>query len=139
MAPKGKINADVKTVVEQHNKSFGAQDLKGVMDTYASSPEVVLMGTGPGEVYVGDEAIGGAYGQFFNRFDANTLNFSYDWALAASTGNFAWFAVTTTISGAVKGEKKERVFNMSGTLEKLKGKWRFLGVHFSRLGAEQQQ
>ncbi len=139
MAPKGKINADVKTVVEQHNKAFGAQDIKGVMDTYASSPDVMLMGTGPGEVYVGDEAIGGAYDQFFNRFDANTLKFSYDGALAASTGNFAWFAVTTTISGAVKGEKKERVFNMSGTLEKVKGKWRFLGVHFSRLGAEQQQ
>lgn len=139
MALKSKIDAEVKAVVEQHNKALSAQDIKGVMDTYASGLDVVLMGTGPGEIYVGDEAIGGAYDQFFGRFDANTLNFSYDWALAASTGNFAWFAVTTTIGGTVKNEKRERALNMSGTLQKVKGKWRFVGMHFSRLGAEQQQ
>lgn len=132
-----KVNADVKAVLEQHNKAFGAHDIKGVMEMYASSPDVVLMGTGPGEVYVGDEAIGGAYDQFFNRFDANTLTFKYDWSLAASRGNFAWFAVSTTIEGTLKNEKKERVLNMSGTLEKVKGNWRIVSMHFSRLGAEQ--
>lgn len=133
------VNADVKAVVEQHNKAFNAQDLKGVMDTYASGPNVVLMGTGPGESYVGEEAIGGAYNQFFNRFDANTLSFKYDWGLAASRGNFAWFAVTTNMEGMAKNERKERAFNMSGTLEKVRGKWRIVSMHFSRLGAEQQQ
>jgi hypothetical protein len=39
----------------------------------------------------------------------------------------------------VKNEKKERVFNMSGALENVKGKWRMVSLHFSRLGAEQQQ
>jgi ketosteroid isomerase-like protein len=139
MAQKNKVNADVKAVVEQHYKALSAQDLKGVMDTYSFSPDVVLMGTGPGEVYVGDEAIGGAYDQIFGRFEPATLTFVYDWALAASMGNFAWFAVTVTIAGTVKNEKRERVLNMSGALEKMKGKWRFVGVHFSRLGAEQQQ
>lgn len=131
-----KVNADVKALVEQHNKAFSAHDIKGVMEMYASRPDVVLMGTGPGEVYVGDEAIGGAYDQFFNRFDANTLTFKYDWGPAASRGNFAWFAVSTTIEGTLKNEKKERVLNMSGTLEKVKGKWRIVSMHFSRLGAE---
>jgi ketosteroid isomerase-like protein len=131
-----KVNADVKALLEQHNKAFSAHDIKGVMEMYASSPDVVLMGTGPGEVYVGDEAIGGAYDQFFNRFDANTLTFQYDWGSAASRGNFAWFAVSTTIEGTLKNEKKERVLNMSGTLEKVKGKWRLVHMHFSRLGAE---
>jgi len=133
-----KIMGDVKAVLERHNKAFNDQDLKGVMTIYASDPNTVLMGTGPGEAYVGDEAIGGAYDQFFSRFDAKTLEFSYDWILAASMGNFAWFAVTTTIAGTVKTEKRERVFNMTGTLMKEKGKWRILGMHFSRLGAEQQ-
>ncbi len=131
-----KVTADVKALLEQHNKSFSAHDIKGVMEMYASSPDVVLMGTGPGEVYVGDEAIGGAYDQFFNRFDPNSLTFQYDWSLAASRGNFAWFAVSTTIEGTLKNEKKERVLNMSGTLEKVKGKWRIVSMHFSRLGAE---
>jgi ketosteroid isomerase-like protein len=133
-----KIMAEVKTVMEQHNKAFNAQDLKGVMTIYASDPSTVLMGTGPGEAYVGDEAIGGAYNQLFTRFEPNTLSFKYDWVSAGSKGNLAWFAVTTTMEGTVNKEKKERTFNMSGTLLKKKGKWRILSMHFSRLGAEQQ-
>jgi ketosteroid isomerase-like protein len=133
-----KIMGEVKAVMEQHNKSFNAQDLKGVMTTYSANPNTVLMGTGPGEAYVGDEAIGGAYNQFFARFEANSLSFKYDWICAGSMGNVAWFAVTTTMEGTVNKEKKERAFNMSGTLLKEKGKWRILSMHFSRLGAEQQ-
>jgi uncharacterized protein (TIGR02246 family) len=133
-----KVMAEVKAVMEQHNQAFNAQDLKGVMTLYASDPNTVLMGTGPGEAYVGDEAIGGAYNQLFTRFDANTLSFKYDWIAAGSKGNLAWFAVTTTMEGTVNKEKRERAFNMSGTVLKEKGKWRILSMHFSRLGAEQQ-
>jgi ketosteroid isomerase-like protein len=133
-----KIMGEVKAVMEQHNKAFNAQDLKGVMTTYSANANTVLMGTGPGEAYVGDEAIGGAYNQFFARFEANALSFKYDWICAGSMGNVAWFAVTTTMEGTVNKEKKERAFNMSGTLLKEKGKWRILSMHFSRLGAEQQ-
>jgi ketosteroid isomerase-like protein len=133
-----KIMAAVKTVMEQHNQALKAQDLKGVMTTYASDPNTVLMGTGPGEAYVGDEAIGGAYDQLFTRFEANTLSIKNDWIAAGSQGNLAWFAVTTTLEGTMNKEKKERAFNMSGTLLKEKGKWRILSLHFSRLGAEEQ-
>lgn len=133
-----KIMGDVKAVIEQHNKAFNAQDLKGVMSTYATDPNTVLMGTGPGEAYAGDEAIGGAYNQLFTRFEPNSLNFNYDWVCTGSSGNAAWFAVATTIEGTVKNEKKERIFNVSGTLRKEKGKWRIVSMHFSRLGAEQQ-
>jgi ketosteroid isomerase-like protein len=133
-----KIMAAVKTVMEQHSQAFNAQDLKGVMTLYASNPNTVLMGTGPGEAYVGDEAIGGAYDQLFTRFEANTVSSKYDWIAVGSKGNFAWFAVTTTMETTVNKEKKERAFNMSGTLLKEKGKWLILIMHFSRLGAEEQ-
>ena len=131
-----KIMPDVKTVMEQHNKAFNAHDLKGVMTLYASDPNAILMGTGPGEAYVGDEAIGGAYNEFFKRFDANTLSFKYSWLCAGAAGDVAWFAVTTTFEGTLDKEKKERLLNMTGTLRKEKGKWRFVSMHFSRLGAE---
>lgn len=133
-----KIMAEVKAVVEQHFKAFSAHDLKGVMDTYASDATTVLMGTGPGEAFVGEEAIGGAYSQFFTRFKANTINCKYDWICVGSTDNVVWFALTTTMEATVNNEKKEKAFNMSGTLLKEKGQWRFVSLHFSRLGAEQK-
>jgi len=70
---------------------------------------------------------------------AEFITFKYDWIAVGSRGTVAWFAVTTTIEGVVNNEKKERVFNMSGALEKVKGKWRIVSLHFSRLGAEQQK
>ncbi len=131
------VDADVKSLVELHNKAFNAQDLKGIMETYAPVPEIVLMGTGPGETYLGEEAIGSAYNQFFTKFDANTLDFKYDWIAIGSSGDMAWFAVTTHIESTLKNQKKEREFNMSGTLMKVRGKWRIVSLHFSRLGVEE--
>ena len=130
--------AQIQAVLQEHNKAFNAQDLKGVMSTYSSDPDCVLMGTGPGEAYVGDEAIGAAYDQFFTKFEAGSLTFKPEWITAAARGNLAWFAVTTTVEGVLKQEKKERAFNMTGTLRKEKGKWRIISLHLSRLGAEQQ-
>lgn len=127
----------IKALLEQHNQALSAQDLKGIMETYAADPNIVLMGTGPGEVYVGEEAIGGAYNQFFSRFEAKTLTYSTDVAASAIKGSTAWFAATVRIEGIVNNEKKERLFNMSGTLTNVKGKWRIACLHFSRLGAEQ--
>lgn len=135
---ESKAMAEVKAVIEKHNQAFNMQDLKGVMTLYASDSNTVLMGTGPGETYVGDEGISGAYNQFFNRFKPGMLSFKYDWVAAGSKGSFAWFAVTTTMSGTVNNEHKERAFNMSGLLQKEKGKWRIVNMHFSRLGAEEQ-
>jgi uncharacterized protein (TIGR02246 family) len=133
-----KTTAEIKTVIEQHNQALNTHDLKGLMTLYASDPNTVLMGTGPGEAYVGDEGISGAYNQFFNRFKPGMLSFKYDWVAVGSKGDFAWFAVTTTMSGTVNNEQKERAFNLSGLLRKQKGKWRIVSMHFSRLGAEEQ-
>ncbi len=133
------MNAEIKALIEKHFKLFNAQDLKGVMDTYASDQNIVLMGTGPGENYLGEEAIGGAYDQFFNRFDPGSLTYKYDWITIGTKGNSAWLALTMNVEGTLKQQKGERVFNMSGFLEKIKGKWQIVSMHFSRLGAEQQQ
>ncbi len=132
-----KVANEVKALLEQHNQALSAHDLKGIMDTYAPDPNIVLMGTGPGESYVGEEAIGGAYNQFFSRFEPKTLTYSADVAASGVKGSTAWFAATVRIEGIVNNEKKERTFNMSGTLTKGKGKWRIVCLHFSRLGAEQ--
>jgi ketosteroid isomerase-like protein len=133
-----KITAEVKSVIEQHNMALNTQNIKGIMSIYSSNPSTVLMGTGPGETYVGEEGLSGAYNQIFNRFKADTLSFKYDWVATGSKGDIAWFAVTTTMSGVVNNEQKERAFNMSGLLQKEKGKWRIVSMHFSRLGAEEQ-
>ncbi len=129
-----KVVAEVKALLQQYDKAFSAQDLKGVMETYASGPDIFLMGTGPGECYFGKEGIEGAHSQFFTRFDAGTLSVNYAWIHAGSKGDVAWFFAEAQAKGKVKNEEKKMEFNLSGTLEKHGGKWRFAAMHFSRLG-----
>jgi len=129
-----KLAGQVTALLEQHDAAFSAQDVKGVMKTYVSGPEIFLMGTGPGEIYRGKEGVEGAYNQFFTKFDKGTVGCTYKWVSAGSRADWAWFAAEGTITGKIKGETKEIGVNYSGTLQKHKGKWHFLAMHFSRLG-----
>ncbi len=127
------VNAAVKALVEQHNEALGAQDLKGVMETYASAQNIILIGTLSSDIYVGGEAVSGAYAQLFKKITAKTLSFKYNWVSVGSRGDVAWFAVTINIhiEDMLTNEKSERNYNMSGIMEKVKGKWVFVSTHFS--------
>ena len=129
-----RLVGQVIALLEQHDAAFAAQDVTGVMKTYVAGPEIFLMGTGPGEIYRGKEGIEGAYSQFFNKFDKGSVGFTYNWVSAGSRGDWAWFATECMIKGKIKDEMKEIGINLSGTLQKHKGKWRILAMHFSRLG-----
>lgn len=136
-AATGLLN-EVTTLLKQHDAAFAAQDIQGVIKTYISGPQIFLMGTGPGEIYRGTEGVEGAYNQFFTKFDKGTVDFTYHWLSAGSKDDIAWFAAEYTIKGKVKDEVKEIGFNVSGTLQKQKGKWRILAMHFSRLGVAEE-
>jgi ketosteroid isomerase-like protein len=129
-ALQGKVTA----LLEKHDAAVAAQDVKGVMKTYVAGPQTFLMGTGPGEIYRGKEGIEGAYNQFFTRFAKGSLSFTYQWVSAGSRGDMAWFAAEGTAKGKVKDDVKEVGYNVSGTLQKQKGEWRFIAMHVSRLG-----
>lgn len=138
-----KLVGQVTALLGQHDAALAAQDLKGVIKTYVSGDQIFLMGTGPGEIYRGKEGIEGAYSQFFTKFEKGTAGFTYHWVSAGARCDLAWFAAEYTIKGKVKDEMKEVAINVSGTLQKQKGKWRILAMHFSRLGVaaepDQQQ
>jgi ketosteroid isomerase-like protein len=131
-----KLTGQVTALLKQHDAAFSAQDVRGVMKTYITGPEIFLMGTGPGEMYRTSEGVEGAYKQFFTRFDKGSLISAYDGVSAGSHGDMAWFAAEWLVKGKVKGEAKEVKFNVSGTLLKKKGEWRLVAMHFSRLGVK---
>lgn len=124
----------VTALLKRHDAAFAAQDLKEVMETYISGPQIFLMGTGPGEMYREPEGVEAAYSTFFTKFEKGTVGFNYNWVSAGSMGDLAWFAAEYTIKGKVKDEMKEVGFNVSGTLQRQEGNWHILAMHFSRLG-----
>jgi ketosteroid isomerase-like protein len=129
-----KLYSQVTELLEQHDKAFSAQDLKGVMKTYLAGRAILLMGNGPNEVYHGAEAVEGAYRQLFVGFEKGSLVFNYDRLFVGSTGRMAWFAAAGTIRHKVNDEVRGTGFSVSGALLKQKGAWRFIYMQFSRLG-----
>lgn len=126
-----KLKAQVLALLEHHDTAFSAHDLRGVMKTYMSGSEILLMGTAPGEVYRGKEGVEEAYSEYFTNFDKGALSFNYNRVFAGSKHDIAWFAAEGTVKIKVKDELKVIGFNLSGTLSKQKGEWRFITRHFS--------
>ncbi|MCP5449594.1 MAG: nuclear transport factor 2 family protein [Gammaproteobacteria bacterium] len=64
---------EVRVVLRQHDDALNKQDMKALMALYADNPDVVMMGTGPGEFWRGKTAVEETYKQFFQDFKAGTL------------------------------------------------------------------
>jgi uncharacterized protein (TIGR02246 family) len=133
-APKDEqVLEEIKALLDQHDKAFTAHDIKGVLATYAPGKRTVLMGTGPGEHWAGEEEIKDAYEHFFQDFDPGKQDFKYDWRRGGIQGDAAWLLATGLISMEKGDAKMEFVMNISATMIKHDGKWRFVSVHFSNL------
>lgn len=123
----------VKAVLKQHDKAFSTQDLEGILSTYQQGPYTVLMGTGPGEMWVGPEEIGDAYKHFFTDFDKGAQAFRYDYVNGRTHGDVAWLSAMGEVTGR-KGDKQMKfAINISSVLVKDQGNWKFCLLHFSNL------
>lgn len=122
----------VRAVLQDHDRAFGQQNLQGVMELYAKG-RPVLMGTGPGERYVGQEEIAGAYREFFKDFDKGACKIETTWSQAEVKGGVAWVAAMCYCTYFLKNEKREFGLNISVVLVHEEGKWRIAMMHYSNL------
>lgn len=128
------VEAEIKQLLQQHEKAFREKDLEGVMELYAPGPDTVLLGTGPGERWMGKEEIAEAYAHFFEDFDrsAHTLT----WWSVGSHGDVAWLTAMVRYTYYLKNFETEFGLNLSAVFKKIDGSWRFVAVHFSNLATE---
>jgi hypothetical protein len=128
-----KVEAEIRGTLQKHDKALTDQDLATVMGTYAPGPNTVLMGTGPGERWVGKEEIEDAYKHFFQDYDKGTLITECYWNSSGSNGTMAWVMAMCKFTDSLKDKKREYGINLSVALEMLEGKWYIRTFHFSNL------
>jgi hypothetical protein len=129
--PSEKNVAQVKALLERHDKAFTSHDMDGVLKLYASSPKTVLIGTGAGELFVGKDNIKGAYEHFFMDFDSGKQNFEYGFAVGDIVGDAAWIVATGKLTMTKGTDRREVGLNVSITFEKVKGEWLISSFHYS--------
>lgn len=138
-ADKPKESADEKTrseiqeLLKQHDEALNKHNLDGVLATYAKADNIVLMGTGSGEVWVGRQDIADAYKHFFENFDAGTLKHECPWKTGNVQGDTAWLMAACQMQDGQKGKTRDYILNVSAVLTKNDGAWRFQNMHFSNL------
>jgi len=127
----------VRGVWESQQKALDAHDIDGIMATYSDQDDIMLMGTGPGEHWVGREEIEDAYGNIVKDFDANTLEANCGEGSGSTQGDVVW--ITAVCDYTHKNEETERhfVFNLSAVLIKQGDAWRFHSMHYSHLTDDQ--
>jgi ketosteroid isomerase-like protein len=128
-----KVVEDVKAVLAKHDKALNDKNLDALMATFSNDPKTVLLGTGEGERYVGQQTIREAYTEILKDYDPGTLVTNCDWRTGGvdSAGTTAWVAATCQAQDSLKNAKREYVLNVSGALEKQGDGWRFVMLHMS--------
>jgi ketosteroid isomerase-like protein len=128
-----KAVVEIKGMLEKHDKAFNEQNLAAIMETFAPGPKTVVLGTGPGERWVGKEEIDAAYKEMFKDFDPGSMTATCTWKVGDVMGNLAWLMAMCQLTDYLKNVKREYGLNISAVLEKMDGKWYFRAMHFSNL------
>jgi ketosteroid isomerase-like protein len=123
--------ADLRGVFAAHEKALDSHDMKGVMALFAPGDKTAVLGTGPGEQWVGSEQIADAYQHFFADFDPGTLQRHCPWVLADVSGDIGWLSATCEYQDSLKDKHRTYALNVSVVLQKLDGVWKLRTMHFS--------
>ncbi len=135
--PKVKASEELRAVVRQHHDALNKHDLKALMALYADTPDVALMGTGPGEFWKGKAAIEDAYKHFFETFKAGSLKHDCPDVSGSEDGNSAWLMASCDMKDSdPSGQAREFGFNVSAVLKKEKAGWRVQALHTSNVSEE---
>lgn len=128
---------EVRQLLQKHDKALNDKNIDSLMETFASLPNTVVLGTGPEERWVGAENIRKAYTEIFKDYDTGTSEPSCEWKTGQHMGDMAWMAATCKFKDSLKGKQREYYLNVSAAAIKQDGKWRFTMLHMSSVGGAQ--
>lgn len=126
-------DAELRDMLTRHDKALSEHDLEGLMATYSPSSTIVLLGTGAGERWIGQEEIADAYTHFFMDFDQGTLSTECTWSSADIRGDVASLLAMCNFTDYLKNLKREYAINISAVVEKIEDQWYFVSFHFSNV------
>jgi len=126
-----KVVEEIKAVLDKHDKALGEKNLDALMETFAPTPNTVVLGTGPGERWVGTQEVRAAYTEMFKDYDPGSMTVGCEWKTGNSDGSIAWLAATCVAKDSLKGKAREYPLNVSAAMAKQDGRWRFTMLHMS--------
>jgi ketosteroid isomerase-like protein len=124
---------------QAHDKALSEHDVDAILATWVDAEDSVLLGSGPGERWVGSAEIREFYDNVVKDFDAYSMESVCGWYVIGAQGDTAWALAECDFSDSLGDAKREFPLNVSGVLVKQEDTWKFRALHFSTLttGAKQ--
>ena len=129
-AEKPELEA-VRALLKAHDEAMTNHDFKGVTATLAE--KAAIMGSGPGEMWVGPAEIKDAYEHFFQGYDKGQQDFEYKFKIGDLGSDMGWLMASGNIKAKKDGKAFEFPINVSLTVTKAGGQWKIASMHFSTL------
>ena len=123
----------VKQLWVEQQKAFDAHDVDGVLATFADGDDIMLMGTGPGEHWVGKDEVRDAFTHFMEQFDAHTMDTKCTDGVGSAQGDVAWFTAVCSFTDSKDGKPRSFLANLSAVVVSQEDGWRFHTMHYSQL------
>ncbi len=118
-------------LLKAHDEAMANHDLGGVMKCLTE--KAAIMGTGPGEFWVGPEEIKIAYEHFFETFDKGAQDFQYQFRIGGVGTDMGWLMASGNVAAKKDGKELTFPLNISLTVAKKSEEWRIAAMHFSTL------
>jgi ketosteroid isomerase-like protein len=129
--PENPELAAVHALLKTHDEAMTNHDLKGVTATLTE--KAAIMGSGPGEMWVGPAEIKDAYEHFFQGYDKGQQEFEYKFKVGNLASDMGWLMASGNIKAKKDGKAIEFPINVSLTVAKAGGQWKIASMHFSTL------
>lgn len=127
------LKEKIKALWQDQHQALDAHDIAGVMATFADTDDIMLMGTGPGEHWVGKQEVKDAYAHLMENFDPNTMEVKCGEAAGTSQGSVVWLTGVCNFTDKKGDESRHYVLNISAVLAEQGDAWRFHSMHYSHL------
>ena len=92
---------EIKVSLKAHDVAMSSHSMDGVLACFA--PDVVLMGSGPGELWTGTDETKEAYTKFFEGFDKGEHDFHYNYKFGGLSADMGWLVVSGEVNGKKEG------------------------------------
>ena len=121
----------IRALLKAHDDAMTSHDLKGVMATL--SEKASIMGSGPGEMWVGPAEIKDAYEHFFEGYDKGQQEFEYKFKHGGLGTDMGWLMASGNVKAKKDGKAVVFPLNVSLTVSKAGDQWKIASMHFSTL------
>ena len=129
--------AKIRAPLKVHDEAMTNHDLGGVMKCLTEN--AAIMGTGPGEFWVGPDEIKMAYEHFFETFDKGAQHFEYQFRIGGVGTDMGWLMASGNVTAKKEGKEFTFPMNTSLTVAKKSDEWRIAALHFSTLTGDHEK